>query len=60
MEPWEIPETCALDVADRGDASLEEVGLLMNLSKSGVEKIINKALAVLRRRLHIDELREVL
>lgn len=58
LEPWEIPETCALDVADRGDLSLEEVGLLLNLSKSGVEKIVNKALAVLRRRLRVDELQE--
>ena len=44
-EPWDLPETCALDVAERGGIDIVEIGILMNLSKSGVEKILHRALA---------------
>ena len=33
LEVWEMDETCVLDVAGRGGATLEEVGRCMNLSK---------------------------
>ncbi|MFA5625149.1 MAG: sigma factor-like helix-turn-helix DNA-binding protein [Bradymonadales bacterium] len=47
LEVWEMAETCALDVADRGGITLEEVGTLLNLTRerirqveqSGVEKL---------------------
>src|SRR3954468_11246259 len=32
-ELWEIGDTCALDVADRGGITLEEVGAIMNLAR---------------------------
>lgn len=48
-EVWELEETCALDVADRGGITLEEVGSIMNLTRerirqlelSGLEKLKN-------------------
>jgi hypothetical protein len=48
-EVWELEETCALDVAERGGITLEEVGEIMNLTRerirqvevSGLEKLKN-------------------
>lgn len=50
-EVWELEETCALDVADRGGITLEEVGSIMNLTRerirqlelSGLEKLKSHA-----------------
>jgi hypothetical protein len=44
LEPWELPETCALDVADRGGMTLEEVGGILNLSRERVRQIQHLAL----------------
>jgi DNA-directed RNA polymerase sigma subunit (sigma70/sigma32) len=38
-EPWELPETCALDVADRGGVTLEEVGGWLNLTRERVRQL---------------------
>ncbi len=43
----EIPETCALDAADRGGMTLEEVGEIMNLVREAVAKIEGHVLAKL-------------
>ena len=32
-EVWELGESCALDVAERGGITLEEVGHIMNLTR---------------------------
>ncbi len=47
-EPWELPETCALDVADRGGVTLEEVGGWLNLTRERVRQLEVHALGVLR------------
>lgn len=39
LEPWELPQTCALDVADRGEATLDQVGEAMNLSRERVRQL---------------------
>lgn len=39
LEPDEIPETCALDVADRGGATLDRVADVMNLTRERVRQI---------------------
>lgn len=49
LEPWDIPETCALDIADRGGATLEEVGSAINASRERVRQIQDAALAKIRR-----------
>jgi hypothetical protein len=49
-EVWELAETCALDVADRGDGvTLEEVGTLMNITRERVRQVEGRALVQLRR-----------
>ncbi len=47
-EVWELPETCALDVADRGGTTLEDVGVHINVTRERVRQIETKSLAKLR------------
>ncbi len=37
----EMAQTCALDVADRGGTTLEEVGELMNLSRERIRQVVD-------------------
>lgn len=48
LEPWEMSETCALDVADRGGCSLEEGGQLYNLTRERIRQIEATGLAHLK------------
>jgi len=48
LEPWEIPESCALDVAERDSHTLDEIGELLNLSWERIRKIETQSLARLR------------
>ncbi len=47
LEVWEMNESCALDVADRAGATLEEVGAIMNLTRERIRQVEVKALAKL-------------
>lgn len=38
-EVWELEETCALDVAERGGITLEEVGAIMNLTRERIRQV---------------------
>ena len=56
LEPWELKETCALDVAERGGITLEEVGEIMNLTRERIRQIESKALKKLQhhtRAIHL-------
>jgi hypothetical protein len=44
LEPWELKETCALDVAARGGITLEEVGELSNRTRERVRQEETQAL----------------
>ena len=46
-----LTETCALDVADRGDLKLEELADLMDITKERVRQIEEEALRRLRKRI---------
>ena len=45
LEPWEIPESCARDVAERGGLPLEVIGVMLNLTRERVRQIEEVALA---------------
>jgi hypothetical protein len=45
LEVWEMTETCALDIADRGGTTLEEVGAIMNLTRERIRQVEVKGLA---------------
>ncbi len=47
-EVWELAETCALDVADRGGITLEEVGSIMNLTRERIRQVETRGLLTLR------------
>jgi hypothetical protein len=47
-EVWELGETCALDVADRGGITLEEVGAIMNLTRERIRQVETRGLLKLR------------
>lgn len=48
LEPWELPHTCALDVADRGGITLEEVGEIMNLTRERIRQVEVRGLLKLK------------
>jgi len=49
--PEHAPETCALDVADRGPQKLRDIAACMNLCRERVRQIEESALAKLRAAL---------
>ena len=58
LEVWEMTDTCALRVADRGGSTLEEVGTIMNLTRERVRQVEVKGLAKLEALSEMYELRE--
>jgi hypothetical protein len=51
-------ESCALDVADRGGTTLEDVGAIMNLTRERIRQVEVKALAKLEALRDMMALRE--
>lgn len=47
-EVWDLAETCALDVAERGGVTLEEVGEIMNLTRERIRQVEVSGLEKLR------------
>jgi hypothetical protein len=58
LEVWEMNETCALDVADRGGTTLEEVGAIMNLTRERIRQVEVKGLAKLAALSDMSTLRD--
>jgi len=59
LEPWDLAETCSLDVAERGAITLEEVGLVMNLTRERIRQLEVISLLKLKRDSElVAELRE--
>ncbi len=58
LEVWEMGESCALDIADRGGTTLEDVGAIMNLTRERIRQVEVKALAKLEALRDMDTLRD--
>jgi hypothetical protein len=56
LEVWEMPETCSLDVADRGGMTLEEVGDIMNLTRERIRQVEVRGLAKLKETIEAERL----
>ena len=54
MEVWEMPFTCAIDVADMGGRTLEEVGLILNMTRERVRQLEFDALLKIRKAIERD------
>ncbi len=48
LEVWDMADTCALDVADRGGITLEEVGEIMNLTRERIRQVEVRGLLKLK------------
>jgi hypothetical protein len=58
IEIWEMTDTCALDVADRGGITLEEVGEIMNLTRERVRQVETAGLARLQEYRDVERLKD--
>lgn len=58
LEVWEMGESCALDIADRGGTTLEDVGAIMNLTRERIRQVEVKALAKLEALRDMDTMRD--
>jgi hypothetical protein len=58
LEVWEMVDSCALDVADRGGITLEEVGEIMNITRERARQIEEEALAKLAALKDVQRLEE--
>jgi hypothetical protein len=54
-EIWELKYTCALDVADQGGITLEDVGQIMNLTRERIRQVEARGLLKLRAATDDDE-----
>jgi hypothetical protein len=45
LEPWDVDESCALDLAERGGMTLEEVARVLSMTRERVRQIEQAALA---------------
>ncbi len=50
LEPWELKHTCALDVADTGSKTLDEIGEITNLTRERIRQVEVRGLVKLRGR----------
>ncbi len=53
VAPEDMPESCELDVADRGSQRLIDVGAVMNLTRERVRQVEETALAKVRAHLQL-------
>lgn len=60
VEVWQMQRTCALDEADRGGMTLEDVADTLNLTRERIRQIETKALAKIRASTSPEVLRLLL
>lgn len=50
LEPWELLESCALDLAERGGLTHEQIGTLLNVTRERARQVEESGLTKLRSR----------
>ncbi len=60
LEPWQLPVSCALDIAEDGGRTLEDVGEIMNLTRERIRQLELKALSKLEAIRDMRALRELI
>ena len=51
LEPWEMKETCALDIAERGGLTHEEIGRLLNVTRERARQVEEAGLNKLKHEM---------
>lgn len=51
LEPWQLPQSCALDLAEQGGLTLEAIGALLNLTRERARQLEQSGLAKLKQTL---------
>lgn len=59
VEPDELTESCALDVAERGETTLEEVGAIMNLTRERIRQVAVSSMASIEAAAEMRGLRDL-
>ncbi len=59
VEVWDMPHTCALDVAERGGITLEDVGSIMNLTRERIRQVEVSGLEKLQVDPFAENIREL-
>lgn len=49
VEPWDVTESCSLDVADHGDHTLDAVGKILGVTRERIRQIEDIAIEKLRQ-----------
>jgi hypothetical protein len=60
LNPWDLPASCALDIAEDGGRTLEDVGEIMNLTRERIRQLELKALSKLEAVRDMRALRELI
>jgi hypothetical protein len=55
-EVWELSHTCALDIAELGGITLEEVGSIMNLTRERIRQVEVNGITKLQQEGFADEI----
>lgn len=58
LEVWELEASCALDIADSGGSTLEDVGAIMNLTRERIRQLELQAMSRLASIRDMKELRD--
>lgn len=54
-ELWEVQHTCALDLADHGEQTFEEIGQVLNLTRERIRQLTGAILEKMYEELAQDE-----
>jgi hypothetical protein len=60
QEIWDVDNSCALDIAEDGELTFEQIGGIFNLTRERIRQISNEILERIRERLFTGQSRESL